>query len=113
MLAHTSFLRASSEALNINLDITAVATGAPPPLPGGAELAALVEAITTRTAYDPQAERDALGAAIGERATERAIGVCGTFQMMNRLLDGVGAPVAKSLHPLAKELGFEPADIPR
>ncbi|MEE9417790.1 MAG: hypothetical protein V3V01_21105, partial [Acidimicrobiales bacterium] len=88
MLAHTSFLRASSEALGIDLDITAVATGAAPPLPGGAELAALVEAITTRTDYDPQAERNALVTAVGESATERAIGVCGTFQMMNRLLDG-------------------------
>ena len=52
---------------------------------------------------------DALGAA----AAERAVGVCATFQMMNRLLDGVGAPVDKALHPLAVELGYTESDITR
>ncbi len=61
----------------------------------------------------PVVERDALVAAAGEAFAERAIGVAATFQMMNRLLDGVGAPVHARLHPLAKELGFEPVDIPR
>lgn len=52
-------------------------------------------------------------AAAGAAAAERAIGVCATFQMMNRLLDGVGAPVDRALHPLAVELGYEVGDITR
>jgi hypothetical protein len=113
MLAHTAFLRASSEATNLNLDVTVVANGLPPDVPFGVELAALAQAMSTRWTESPTVERNALVAAAGEAAAERAIGVAATFQMMNRLLDGVGAPVRKSLHPLAAELGFEPADIPR
>ncbi len=106
-------LRASSEALELGVDIVAVATGAAPSLPLGPELAALVEALTTRTDVEPVAERAALIEAADESIAERAIGVCSTFQMMNRLLDGVGAPVNPSLHGIAKQLGFDPADLPR
>ena len=91
----------------------AVADGASPAVPVGAELAALVEALTTDTSGEPAAQRQALVAAAGEAVAERAIGVCATFQMMNRLLDGVGAPVRRSLHGIAAELGFDPADIGR
>ena len=69
--------------------------------------------MSTNWVSPPTAERDALVAAAGEAVAERAIGVAATFQMMNRLLDGVCAPVNKRLHPIAQELGFEPADIPR
>ncbi len=73
----------------------------------------MASTLTTRTTTGPTDERDALVAALGAAATERAIGVAATFQMMNRLLDGVGAPVDKALHPLAVELGYEVADITR
>lgn len=106
-------LRASSKALELGVDIGAVASGATPAVINGAELSALVEAMTTRTAAEPVAERDALIAAAGNDAAERAIGVCATFQMMNRLLDGVGAPVSPRLHGIARKLGFDPEDIPR
>ncbi len=97
----------------MNVDITSVATGAPPDVPFGVELAALAQAMGTRWTESPTVERAALVAAAGEAVAERAIGVAATFQMMNRLLDGVGAPVSERLHPLAQELGFEPVDIPR
>lgn len=113
MLAHTAFLRASNEASGIDLDIGVVATGEAPDLPFGAELAALARAMGTNVTEPPTAARDALVTAAGEAVAERAIGVAATFQMMNRLLDGVGAPVHERLHPLARELGFEPIDIPR
>ena len=90
-----------------------VASGEPPAVPFGAELASLTQAMGTNWIDPPTSERDALVAAAGPEFAERAIGVAATFQMMNRLLDGVGAPVNKGLHPLAKELGFEPLDIPR
>lgn len=113
MLAHTAFLRASSEATDLDLDMAVVATGDAPAVPFGAELAALTEALTTNWMDPPTEQRDALVAVAGVEAADRAVGVIANFQMMNRLLDGVGAPVHERLHPLARQLGFEPADIPR
>lgn len=84
-----------------------------PDLAYGGELLALTDAMTTRTSAEPTAERAALVAVAGEAVAERAIGVCATFQMMNRLLDGVGAPVRTSLHPIAVELGLDPEHLPR
>jgi len=52
-------------------------------------------------------------AALGSASAERAVGVIATFQMMNRLLDGVGAPVSSQHNALAMELGFQPEDINR
>ena len=106
-------LRVSNEALNLGIDITAVATGVAPAVPFGAELTALATALTTKTSAEPVVERSALIEAAGPEEAERAIGVCATFQMMNRLLDGVGAPVRSSLHGIAADLGFDPADLPR
>jgi len=72
----------------------------------------LTLALTVDTDRSPTPERDDLVAVIGAEGTERLIGVCATFQMMNRLLDGVGAPVNAALYPLAREFGFDPADMP-
>lgn len=82
-------------------------------VPFGAELAALADAMGAGRPVDPAAEREALRAVAGDAVSERAISVAATFQMMNRLLDGVGAPVHERFHPLAVELGFELAQIPR
>lgn len=90
-----------------------ISSGAVPDLPYGAELRDLTDAMTTRPDREPVVERAALVAAANEAVAERAVAVCATFQMMNRLLDGVGAPVHPGLHPLAQELGFDPADLPR
>ncbi len=112
-MAHTSFLRGSSDSQQLDLDLTAVSSGAAPGLAFGAGLRDLTDALTTKTDREPVAERAALVSAAGEAAAERAVAVAATFQMMNRLLDGVGAPVHPGLHPLARELGFDPADLPR
>ena len=107
------FLRASSEAQDLAIDVTSVADGSAPALSFGVELAGLAQAMATDWVNAPTADRDALVAAAGPEIAERAVGVAATFQMMNRLLDGVGAPVNKRLHPLAQELGFDPTAIPR
>lgn len=73
----------------------------------------MTDAVATAWTVEPVAERDALVAAGGAAVAERAIGVAATFQMMNRLLDGVGAPVRPQLHAIAIELGFDPDDIVR
>lgn len=79
----------------------------------GAELVALCDALGSGAPTDPASERQALVEVAGADATERAIGIIATFQMMNRLLDGVGAPVNPHLHAIAVELGFDPKDLPR
>lgn len=94
------------------MDVTAVSKGRPPPIPAGAALLGLVDALTTGFPAEPIAERQAVVAELGHAAAERAIGVIATFQMMNRLLDGVGAPVHPSLLELGLELGFERDELP-
>lgn len=93
-------LRASNEALQLDVDITSVVDGSTPSVEYGAELSALATALTTNTNAEPRSERNALVSVAGPAVAERAVGVCATFQMMNRLLDGVGAPVNPALHPL-------------
>lgn len=73
----------------------------------------MAEALGTRWTDDLSPERDAVVAALGPESAERAVGVIATFQMMNRLLDGVGAPVGSQHYSLAMELGFQPEDISR
>jgi hypothetical protein len=113
MLAHTDMLRVSCEQTNTPLDLGVVASGDAPPIPFGAELAALVDTMTTRPNRHPSAERSALAAVAGGPATERAIAVCATFNLMNRLLDGVGAPTPANARPMAVHLGFSIEDLPR
>ena len=92
-----------------------VAEGTTPNIEAGAELLAFADALGLDPSGDPTPERDALVARVGPAATERASGVVATFQMMNRLLDGVGAPVNNRPHlePVAEALGYHLADIPR
>ena len=51
--------------------------------------------------------REAVVAAMGEAAAVEAAGVIGNFQMMNRILDGVGIPPAPRYIPIAAELGID------
>ncbi len=113
MLSHVNFLREGSAAAGLELDLGVVASGTVPPIEGGPQLLALTDVLTTRWDGNIDAERGALVDALGPERAERAIAVCATFQMMNRALDGVGAPVAAAIRPLAAELGFDPDTIPR
>lgn len=97
----------------MHVDITSIATGEPPNIPGGPELASFTDALGGPLTRDPSLERAALIEVLGEARTERVVGVAATFQMMNRLLDGVGAPVSSELRSIAGELGFDPVIIPR
>lgn len=104
-------LRASSEEVGIAVDLETVATGHTPALAHGAELAALVDALTTDTARVPSAQLAALVDLAGAEAAERCVAVCATFQMMNRLLDGTGTPLPPGLEPIATTLGFDAAEV--
>lgn len=113
MLSHTRFLRVSSIANNLDLDLRTIATGEAPPLPGGPQLAAFTEALTTDHLGDLGSVRTDLVDALGPVGAERVVSIASTFQMMNRALDGVGAPVGTDLHAIAALLGFAPEDITR
>lgn len=113
MLSHARFLRVSSDAHDLDLDIGLIASGAEPPIGGGAALAAFTNAITADHLGDLTAVRSNLVASLGPAGAERAVSIASTFQMMNRALDGVGAPVGSDLYPIAAELGFAPEDITR
>ena len=82
----------SSDATDLLIDMSTLLAAPPAQLPASAELAALTRALTVHPAVDPAEERDAVIAAVGRDGAERAVSVCATFQLMNRLLDGVGAP---------------------
>jgi hypothetical protein len=113
MLSHARFLRVSSDANDLEFDIGLIASGAIPPIDGGAALAAFTDAITVDHLSDLTTVRADLVSALGAVGAERVVSIASTFQMMNRALDGVGAPVGADLHPIAKQLGFEPTDITR
>lgn len=113
MLSHTRFLRVSSDANDLGLDLSLIATGTVPPLPGGPQLLAFTDALTTDHLGDLEPARTDLVTALGETGAERVVSIAATFQMMNRALDGVGAPVGTDLHPIAALLGFAPEDITR
>lgn len=113
MLAHASFLRASTEANDIDFPIDIIASGALPPLSGGTAMAAFTDALTTNHLADLSEVRQTLVTAFPGPAAERVVAVAATFQMMNRALDGVGAPVSRALHGLAAELGFAADQITR
>ena len=104
-------LRESCHQSGASVDLGSVGHGRPDGLNSGPELAALVEALTLDTTAPPTTERTALIEAAGEAAPERAIAVCATFQMMNRLLDGTGTPLPAGLQGIASALGFDPADL--
>ena len=86
--------------------------GFPPDIRAGAALLALTDALTIGFPGEPVVERDSVVAELGPAGAERAVGIIATFQMMNRLLDGVGAPVHPSLADLGLELGFRREDLP-
>lgn len=104
-------LRESCAQSGRTIDLTSVADGHPLNLEAGDELAGLVEALTLETSRSPVEARDALVVVAGEAAAERAIAVCATFQMMNRLLDGTGTPMPPGLEGIASTLGFDPTEL--
>lgn len=98
-----------------DISLRAITEGTVPNIEGGAELLAFTDALGSDPAIDVSEARGELIDRLGPNATERAAGVAATFQMMNRLLDGVGAPVNNRPHfaPIAQAMGFDLADVPR
>ena len=78
-----------------------------PELEWGRELRDLATALTTGEGVEESGKL--LAEAAGREVAAAAVGVCANFEMMNRILDGIGCPVPAFARPIAKQLGVEPA----
>jgi hypothetical protein len=75
-----------------------------PLLPAGPELRDLTDSAVLRDPYERDVALPALVAVAGEPAAVRAAAVAGNFEMMNRLLDGIGVGPG-GMASIAGELG--------
>ncbi len=86
-------LRESSATKAMPLDLGAIRDSTRDPLtPFGPELLAFTDALVMRDPDELAIAREALAMQLGDAAVVPAANVVATFEMMNRLLDGVGAP---------------------
>ncbi|NNE73958.1 MAG: hypothetical protein HKN26_09855, partial [Acidimicrobiales bacterium] len=109
-MSHAELLRASSDHLGRSANVGCISNVfADSGVPLGPQLLAIADAVTLR---DPD-ERDdaimALTAVADIPATIRAIAVSANFQLMNRLLDGLGVDLPNVDPEVVAAVGFEPA----
>ncbi|MCP3854442.1 MAG: hypothetical protein GY745_09660 [Actinomycetia bacterium] len=100
-------LRASAKKTNrpINL-LSIVDAGVDPQLEWGRPLLEFTDALVLRDTDELPVARQRLLDVAGEPATVRAAGCAGNFQLMNRALDAVLAPVNPVFAPIGQELGI-------
>ncbi|MGI9601026.1 MAG: hypothetical protein ACR2QE_04020 [Acidimicrobiales bacterium] len=101
-------LRGSADANNTPIDLAAIKDESIDPAPGvaaGRQLRNLVDAIVLRDRDERSTALAELTAEVGEAGAVRAAAVTGNFEMMNRLMDGIGVGAAPELAPLAAEIG--------
>ena len=99
-------LRASAEATDQALDLRGVTDPIVDPLlPHGCELRAFTDAAVLRDPFERDIALDALFAVAGEAAARSAAATAGNFEMMNRLLDGIGVGPREQMTHIAPELG--------
>jgi hypothetical protein len=84
---------ASATATPVNLEAV-TNPGADPLIPGGAALAAFVEAVLRQSPTRAAAAAE-VTARLGTPALVNAAAVIANFQMMNRVADGTGMPVGR------------------
>ncbi len=98
-------LRVSSDRLGLEVDVAAVVDSTRDPLvTHGREILAFVDALVLDDPHELPGARRALVDAAGDAAAARVAAVAGNFEMMNRCLDAIGAPVG-GFGRLADELG--------
>ena len=100
-------LRASAEKTNRPLDLRSVVdAGTDPELDWGRALLEFTDALVLGDHDELPIARQRLLEVSGEAATVRAAGCVGNFQMMNRVLDAVLAPVNPVFASVGDELGI-------
>ncbi|MEM9202189.1 MAG: hypothetical protein AAGC53_11035 [Actinomycetota bacterium] len=104
-------LRASVEHHQGNLDPRAVTAGCGPcGVDGADEILALTDAVVLRDNAEYPDARVRAELLLGRHGADRIAMVAANFQMMNRLLDAIGAPVPARLFPLAEEMNLTVPD---
>ena len=104
-------LRASVEHHDGSLDPAAITAGCGScGVEGSDEILALVDAVVMRDNAEYPDARVRAELRLGRNAADRVAMVAANFQMMNRLLDAIGAPVSPRLFPLAEEMGLTVPD---
>ena len=73
-------------------------------VPAGDDIRALVDACVLRDYDEYPDARVRAELRLGRDVTDRLAMVAGNFEMMNRLLDAIGAPVGTGLDSLAAEM---------
>ncbi len=99
-------LRASAKATDTDVDLRGVTDNTVNPLlRAGVELRAMTDAAVLRDRDERDIALAALTAVAGEQAATRAAATAGNFEMMNRLLDGIGLGPSEHSVAIAPELG--------
>ena len=99
-------LRWSVSSTQGNLDLTGIADPMIDPLvPAGRELLALTDAVVLRDEEERDAALEGLLPLVGTAGAVRAAAVIGTFEMMNRNLDGMGIGPSEASAAIAPDLG--------
>jgi hypothetical protein len=95
VFSHAWRLRWSGEVLQYDINIAGVADRSVDlGVPGGSALLALVDAFAGDDAAALEEARTAVREALGDEAFVDAAAVFGNFEMMNRVAEGVGLPIA-------------------
>ena len=104
-------LRASARKTNRDFELAALIDGKTDSrLALGRELIAFTDAAVLGQSPEMTEARRNLMEAGGEAAVIRAAACAGNFEMMNRLLDAIGAPVGDGSVRLAEKLGLTVPD---
>ncbi|MDH3707921.1 MAG: hypothetical protein OES57_17785 [Acidimicrobiia bacterium] len=99
-------LRASADHNDVTVDLAGIRDATiDSGVPHGHALIALTDAVVLRDVDERQIAFGALVGAVGEQAAVRAAAVAGNFEMMNRLLDGIGVGAPPGAAPIAAEIG--------
>ena len=100
-------LRASFEHHDGTFDATVIVVGVgPSAVEGTDEILALTDAVVMRDNAEYPDARVRAEIRFGRDGADRIAMVAANFQMMNRLLDAIGAPVSARLSDLAEEMGL-------
>ena len=104
-------LRASVEHHDGTFDAKVIVAGCGPcGVEAADEILALTDAVVMHDNAEYPDARVRAELLLGRDAADRVAMVAANFQMMNRLLDAIGAPVSSRLDPLAEEMGLTVPD---
>jgi hypothetical protein len=101
-------LRASCESNDIDIDMRVVVDPEKPcNVPHYAELIAFADALLAQDERSLAERREALRDLVGDAGVCRAAAVVGTFQLMNRALDTLGATFGDRLPSRVKQMAAD------